>query len=313
VLLYPVFVALLLAAIGGGVERVAETRTYSMPGQLVDVGGHRLHISCTGSGGPTVVLEAGLGEPAVMMASRIQPAVAIGTTVCVYDRAGRGFSEPATEQQDGLTIATDLHTLLVRAHIPGPYVLAGHSSGGVYVKVFAARYPADVAGMVLIDSQPSDAIDKLPGFAGFYNGFRRASGLAPSLARLGALRLFYATAVAGLPPRPRAEERADWSTARHYRSLREEVLGLKAALTQSQELTSLGDKPLVVLTAAKDAQAGWLPLQDEMVGLSSNAVHRVARNATHTSLTEDESDASLSSQAILDVVAAVRSGTPLAQ
>lgn len=315
-ILYPVLAVLLLAAVGGGYETIREMldkSAYAMPGQLFDVGGNKLHISCTGSGSPTVILEAGLGEPAAMMSGWIQPGVASATTVCVYDRAGRGWSEPAESPQDGIAIATDLHTLLNRAQIDGPYVLAGHSSGGVYVQVFAARYPDQIAGVVLLDSQPADAFTDLPGYPGVYSAFRSATGLAPSVARVGLMRLLYQTAAKGLPPQAQAEERATWSTARHNRAMRDEVLGLKAALTQAQALESLGDKPLIVVTAAQDADEGWLPLQEAMVSLSTNGIQRLIQDATHTSLVEEQGDSEISIQAILDVVAAVRSGVPLSR
>jgi hypothetical protein len=112
-------------------------------------------------------------------------------------------------------------------------------------------------------------------------------------------------------PNDRHEERAFWSTASHNRSLRDEVVGLKAALTEAQALKSLGEKPLIVVTAAEDAQVGWLPLQDKLATLSTNSVHRVIQDATHISLTEDKGDSAISIQAILDVVTAVRSGVPL--
>src|SRR6185437_1217357 len=111
-------------AIGGGFETVREamdSAAHTMSGQLVSVGDHKLHINCTGAGSPTVILEAGLGEPAVMMAGWIQPAVAGTTRVCVYDRAGRGDSEAAPGPLDGLALAADLHVLLTNAHVPGPY------------------------------------------------------------------------------------------------------------------------------------------------------------------------------------------------
>lgn len=314
-IIYPVLALFLLAAVGGGYQTIRETQdegTYAMPGQLFDVGGHELHISCTGSGSPPVILEAGLGEPAVMMSGWLQPGVATTTRVCVYDRAGKGWSEPAESTRDGIAIATDLHTLLDRARIEGPYVLAGHSSGGVYVRVFAERYPDDVAGLVLLDSQPADAIANLPGYEGEYRfGLRRVIPLFPSLARLGVMRLIYSSASPGLPPEARAQERAFWATARHNRSMRDEVIGLEAALTQAQALTSLGDKPLIVLTAVEDAHEGWLPLQEEMVGLSTNSVQRVVQDATHGSLIEERADSAISIQAILDVVEAVRSGAEL--
>ena len=313
-ILYPVFAVSLLAAVGGGYETVREAQdkdAFAMPGQLIDVGGHKLHISCTGSGSPTVILEAGLGEPGVMMSGWIQPGVATTTQVCVYDRAGKGWSEPAETPKDGLAIATDLHMLLSRARVDGPYVLVGHSSGGVYVQVYAARYPEQVAGMVLLDSQPPDALANLPGYDSDYDALRRAAGVFPSVARLGVMRLIYSSAVTGLPPEARAEERAFWSTASHNRSLRDEVVGLKATLTEAQTLKGLGEKPLIVVTAAEDAQVGWLPLQDKLATLSTNSVHRVIQDATHTSLTEEEGDSAISIQAILDVVDAVRSGVSL--
>lgn len=311
---YPVAAVMALAAVGAGYQTVSEATDFAPsrgPGRLVSVGDHSLWISCIGSGSPTVVLEPGLGEPGVMMAGWVQPAVAATTRVCVYDRAGRGHSTAAPGAQDGLTIAGDLHRLLANAHETGPYVLVGHSSGGAYVKVFAHQYPGEVAGMVLLDSQPNDAMTRLPGYATFYRVLHRATGIAPSIARLGAARLFSTTAVADLPPAARAEERADWSTAAHYRSLRDEVAGLPRALRQAGALTTLDGKPLVVVTAAKDAMAGWMPLQDEMLALSTNSVHRVVAEATHASLTEDGREATVSARAVADVVAAVRSGAPL--
>jgi hypothetical protein len=190
VILYPVFLLLFLASVGGAYETVSETSAMAMPGQLIDVGGFKLHISCTGSGSPTVILEPGLGEPGVMMAGWIQPAVATSTKVCIYDPAGKGFSDPAPTPRDAIANAADLHTLLARAHVDGPYVLAGHSSGAPYIKVYASRCPDQVAGMVLLDAQPSDAFAKLPGFPSFYTGLRKGTGLLPSVARLGAMRLF---------------------------------------------------------------------------------------------------------------------------
>jgi hypothetical protein len=104
-----------------------------MPGQLVDVGGHRLHLYCTGSGSPTVVLEPGLGGASSDL-GWVALAVARDSTAYVYDRAGRGWSDAADSPQDAAQIAADLHMLLDRADVPGPYVLAGDSFGGLYVQ-----------------------------------------------------------------------------------------------------------------------------------------------------------------------------------
>src|SRR6202171_4059698 len=190
--LYPLFVALVLAGLGGSYETIQEQvdrSTTAMPGHLVDVGGHRLYVHCTGSGSPTVVLVSGLAETSVYWGGWIAPAIAQNTTVCAYDRAGQGWSDPPASPQDGAAVATDLHTLLDHAQIPGPYVIVGPSTGGVYARIFAASYPDQVAGMVLLDSQPNEALTGLPDFPSQYSVLRRATAFFPSLARLGVFRL----------------------------------------------------------------------------------------------------------------------------
>ena len=312
--LYPLFAGLVVAGVGGGYETVQEQIDRSasaMPGQMVDVGGHRLYMHCTGSGSPTVVLVSGLAETSVYWGGWIAPAVARNTTVCAYDRAGQGWSDPPASPQDGVAVVTDLHTLLDRAQIPGPYVLVGHSTGGAYIRVFAARYPDQVAGMVFLDSQPNEAFTGLPDFPSQYSTIRRASALFPSLARLGAFRLANQFAPDPLPIPTRDEERAVISTANLNRIQRDEFAELPMTLTEAAALTTLGDRPLIVVTAVKGAQAGWLPLQDRMTGLSSNSAHRVLADTDHPGLIHDGVGAAQASQAILDVVASVRSGTPL--
>src|SRR3954454_14683779 len=177
-LVVPVIAILLLVAVGGAIATVnAATRPTAQagPGQLIDVGGHRLYIECTGSGSPTVVLQAGLGASSSSWAS-IAPNVAASTRVCAYDRAGHGRSEEAAGPQDGIALATDLHTLLDRAGENGPYVMVAHSSGGPYVRVFATQYPDEIAGMVLLDAQPAEAFTALPDYPSFYYPYRFATG-----------------------------------------------------------------------------------------------------------------------------------------
>ena len=144
--------------------------------------------------------------------------------------------------------------------------------------------------------------------ASMFGGF---TALFPSVSRLGVGRLAYPSAASGLPPDVWAEARALLSTPGHNRGYRDDAIGLEAALTQAQALTSLDDKPLIVVTAVEDAHAGWLPLQEEMVGLSTNSVQRVIQDASHASLIEDEGDSANAIDAILDVVAAVRAGGSL--
>ena len=310
-LVYPVFAALMLCAFGGAYETYRETTDradYPMPGRLIDVGSHSLHINCTGTGSPTVVLEPGLGEPSTAMAW-IAADVATATRVCVYDRAGRGWSESAPAPQDGVQTATDLHTLLERAGEPGPYVLAGHSAGGIYVLNFAHLYPQQVAGVVLLDSMHPEQYTKIASWPAFYEMFRRVSAVLPSLSRFGVARAYNQTAYSDLPELARDEERAFLSTPRHNRSVRDEFSELRTAMTQAKSLTSLGDRPLIVVTAKKDAAEGWMAAQDELAELSTNSAHRIFAGATHATLTENEATAAQSSQAVLDVVNAVRTGT----
>ena len=142
------------------------------------MGDHRLYLSCTGSGEPTVILEPGLGGTSAAW-GWIAPTVAAHTRVCVYDRAGRGRSEPSPTPQDGDQIATDLHTLLERADITGPLVMVGHSLGGLYVLDYTARYPQQVAGMVLLDATPPTAFTALPDYPGIYDMLTTADRVVP--------------------------------------------------------------------------------------------------------------------------------------
>jgi pimeloyl-ACP methyl ester carboxylesterase len=310
-LVYPVCGALFLSAVGGLYETYRETTdSYAMPGHLIDVGGHNLHLNCTGTGSPTVVLEPGLGEPSTAMAW-IAPDVAAATRVCVYDRAGRGWSQSAGAPQDGVQVATDLHTLLDRAGEQGPYVLAGHSAGGLYVLNFAQLFPDQVAGVALLDSMSPQQYTAIDGWPQFYEMFRRASAVLPSLSRFGVGRVLYSTAYGGLPADARDEARAFWATPRHARSVRDEFSRIRTTMTEAQALTTLGDRPLIVLTAEKDAQGGWMAAQDKLAALSTNSVHRKLANADHDMLTSQQATAAQSAQAIRDVVNAVRTGTPL--
>jgi pimeloyl-ACP methyl ester carboxylesterase len=310
-LVYPVLAVLALVAVGGAVETVLETSdsTTAPSADMYDVGGHRLYLHCQGTGAPTVVLSNGLFEHAAAWAW-VQQAVSADTRVCVYDRAGEGFSDTASAPQDGRTLAADLHTLLARAHIPGPYVLAGHSVGGAYALVYAARYPDQVAGVALIDSATPYQFE-LPGYSRDYAlMLRRGSGLLPTLARFGVARLAFGPGFAGLPPAARDQERAFTSSARDFRGARDEISQFPTAFRQAQQLTSLGDTPLYVLTAGQGQQTGWAAAQDDLATLSTNVTHTVT-DASHAVLLEDHTASAATSDAIRAVVNAVRTGTAL--
>jgi pimeloyl-ACP methyl ester carboxylesterase len=241
----------------------------------------------------------------------IAPDVAATTRVCVYDRAGRGWSESAGTPQDGVEVATDLHTLLDRAGEQGPYVLAGHSAGGLYVLNFARLYPDQVAGVVLLDSMSPQQYTAIDGWSTFYEMFRRASAVLPSLSRFGLGHAVYGSAYGDLPALARDEQRAFWATPRHARSVRDEFSQIRTSMTEAQSLTTLGDRPLVVLTAEKDAQGGWMAAQNELAALSSDTTHRLLPNADHDALVAQQATAAESSQAVRDVVNAVRTGSSI--
>ena len=131
-----------------------------------------------------MILFNGLGEFSGSW-SRVVDQVGDETRVCAYDRAGQGWSEDVDEPQDGVTAAADLHGLLAAAGVDGPYVLAGHSTGGAYALTYASQYPGDVAGMVLLDSSSPRQFTAMPDYPFQYALMRRGLALSPTLARIG--------------------------------------------------------------------------------------------------------------------------------
>lgn len=299
ILVYPVIALLILVSLGSGFETVSQAMmagAQPAQGQLIDVGGHRLYLDCTGSGSPTVVLEPGAGLKASDL-EFIAPAVARETRVCVYDRAGRGRSDPAKTSQDGAQPAIDLHTLLQRANEPGPYVLAGHSFGGLYALTFAALYPDDVAGLVLVDStapasHPEPATTQ-SARSEMDDTNSRLSALGAAAANLGIGRVIGVDRPSQL-----------WGTIYEY-------LHAGSFAQEAAALKDLDGKPLFVLTAGSGNQPGWDAKQDALAALSTNSVHRVIDGATHQSLILDQEDAAATTQGILEVVSVLRTGNPL--
>jgi pimeloyl-ACP methyl ester carboxylesterase len=320
---------LALAVIGAIYQAVAtqiDQRTYSAPGEMVNVNGHLMHINCVGRGSPTVILESGLGNMSADWAN-IQPEVAKTTRVCSYDRAGTGWSEPGPTPRDPKQIAHELHTLLGKAGIDGPYVLVGQSFGGLYVRMYADLYPKEIAGMVLVDSSHPDMWTRMPPEV--------AAALRPPawqmramafLARLGVTRLSGGDmSECGLPVRQCKEEQAYFATAQYLVTKRQEMYAPERD-AQVRATGDLGDKPLVVLTAgdhSRDFAAGvslaartrfehtWYTLQSELAALSTDSNHRVVEGAGHSTLQTDREDAQETIAALVRVVKAVRSDEPL--
>jgi pimeloyl-ACP methyl ester carboxylesterase len=315
VVLYPVVAAIIVCSIGGAfatVTRAEQSSTYPAPGRLYDVGGHRLHLDCVGSGSPTVVIENGLGGMSALW-SRITGEVGRTTRVCTYDRAGQGWSDDVGRPQDGHAVAADLHTLLQRAGEAGPYVLVGHSAGGVYTMIYAAQYPDDVAGVVLLDSMTPNQFTALPDYPSQYSMMRRGVALLPSVARLGIARVLPSSAWSSLPEPAASQVAAFSSDPRQFRSMRDELSEYHTVMHQAQALTTLGNKPLVVVTASESLRKtkGWSDEQNRLAELSTDSQHRVV-DSTHEGVVDDAHSYETSVQAIDDVARAVRSGRPLA-
>ena len=306
-----VLVFLAAASVGATTENVTLVRehgAYPAPGQTYEVAGHRLHLDCRGQGGPTVVLFNGLGEFSGSWA-RITDEVGTTTRVCAYDRPGQGWSEEAGSPQDGVTAAQDLHLLLAAAGEEAPYVLVGHSTGGTYALNYAARYPEQVAGMVLLDSSSPDQFTVVTKYAGQYPLMRRGLALFPTVARLGVNR---ALATSGLPGDAGQVARVMTTAPRAFRNGRDEVTMIPEVFEQAQALTTLQDRPLVVLTASENlTNPGWIAAQDKLATLSTDHLHRTV-DATHEGLLEDEPGATESVLAITEVLSAVRTGSLLA-
>ncbi|HEU4911673.1 MAG TPA: alpha/beta fold hydrolase [Actinomycetes bacterium] len=311
-LLNPVLVVLVLFALGGAYETIGRSTApaVAMRGQLVDVGPYRLHLECTGSRGPTVILEPGGGGSAASM-GLIAPAVARDSRVCVYDRAGRGWSDPAASPPDGVQIATDLHRLLTRAQVPGPYVLAGHSFGGLYVRTYAAMYPDEVAGLVLIDSTGAKNATVSPQRAGSYSVVKHLSALAAATSRLGVGRLIAATDFSELPPKYRDDARATAATAKEMAGFVDEFAVANRSEAEASMLRTFDAKPLIVLTAELGNAKGWMDAQNATVTLSTNSLHRIETGAKHADFVGDPVHAAAVTRAVHDVVVSVRTGQPL--
>jgi pimeloyl-ACP methyl ester carboxylesterase len=312
--LLAVIAGLLLLGLVGAVSQSVATsrdrRAYAPPGEMIKVAGHRLHLHCTGHGSPTVILEAGnLGMSAHWV--RIQQEVARVTRVCSYDRAGMGWSDAAPGSHDARQISTQLHSLLTGAGETGPYVLVGHSYGGLYALNYAGQYPAEVAGLVLLDSSHPDQFTRTPEGQAMFRRTSRMGAVLPWLARLGILRLtHFLPAHPDLPPQQRAEVAAFNSSTSQVATSAKEFRATPATCTQASATRSLGSKPLAVITAS-DQPPDWIRMQKELAGLSSNSTHRITAGTTHASLLFSERGATLSSAAITQVIMSVRAGQPL--
>lgn len=273
----------LAGAIYESAAEAADVRAYPPPGQMVDVGGYRLHINCMGSGSPTVVIDAGWGDWSAKW-SWVQPEVARTTRVCTYDRAGMGYSEAGPLPRNARQFAQELHTLLHQANIPGPYVLVGHSLGGLPVRVFVHDYATEVDGVVLIESMSpaqfsQSPTDTKPQTTSQSSGF----SIPFVLARIGLVRLFAGPLgfKPALPPEVQQAFTAFSVTPRSIQAWADEGAAMPESGAQARVVTTFGDLPLIVLSRGLDQQPDWQAMQAELLQLSSNSQQLIADKSDH--------------------------------
>ena len=254
------------------IAEAADARAYPPPGQLVDIGGYRLHINCTGTGSPTVVIDSGLGDWSTGWGF-VQQEVAKKTRVCTYDRAGWGWSDAGPLPRDAAQFAKELHSLLQNASIPGPYVLVGHSLGGLGVRVFVHDYASEIAGVVLIDSMtPRQFNQSQITTQSQTDAQSQPFSISALLARFGIVRLL--ARPLGIMPSGTPDERAYFSRmvrTQSAQTLTDESQGMPAAGAEASAVKTFGDLPLIVLTAKLNKIPGWQEWQAELMQLSSNS------------------------------------------
>ena len=273
-------IAVALAAAVSGAPVVA-SETESPPGTLVGVGLHRLHIHCTGRGSPTVVFESGLGGTSLDWV-RVQPEVSRLTRACSYDRAGYGWSERGPEPRHADRIARELARLLVRANVPPPYLLVGHSFGGLAIRLFAARQERRaVAGLVLVDATHEHQFQRLESA-----GVRMP--MAPTGRRFVIANHWLVASALPDSLKPLAQRLA--LARKAIRTLYGELGSLRRSARQVGSIRRAPDAPVIVLARSPRRDTGdghnrldgtWLDLQRELAGTMTNGSFQVVRGSGH--------------------------------
>lgn len=272
------------------------------PGRLVDVGGHRLHIWCTGGGTPPVILESGLGGSTAGWGF-VQPEVAKFTAVCSYDRAGMGYSDPGPTPRTARRIAGELDALLDRSGLRSPVILVGASVGGFIVRILASERSERVAGLVLVDASHEDQPHEIP----------RVARFVPLLSSLGMLRLLdvsFGLRTASLAPSVRAFADATRFRSAGHRAAADEIMHIHESASEVRASRRTLTVPLIVVSGALGADAEWQKLQRDQVRLSEGGCQIVADQSGHVVGVDQPK---VVADAIRSVVEAVRNGSSAAR
>jgi pimeloyl-ACP methyl ester carboxylesterase len=268
-LLALVVLAAIIGASYQAIENSADARRFPQQGKSVSLGpafgNLSLNLDCRGQGGPTVILDSGLGVPAVGWNS-VETETAKFTHVCSYDRAGYAWSDATSASRTSAEIVKELHALLAAANEKGPFVLVGHSFGGYNVRVYNGQYPSDVVGMVLVDASHEDQLSRMPpAFQAYMKNeeasLKRQMVLAPLLIRFGVARFSQRKVETGPGvSKEFAEELRYLQLQTKFMEATGAELGSFAeSANEVRASGNLGDKPLVVLTAGKDSDMSQLP------------------------------------------------------
>ena len=226
---------------------------YPPPGKLIDIGGYRLHFNTSGQGDIAVICDAGLSGTSLGW-SLVQTEASKFARVCSYDRAGYSWSDPSPLERTSTNIAKELYTLLKKAHIPGPYILVGHSFGGANMLLFADLYPQETLGVILVDSVHEDMLQEMPSPPhGFFDhpkvqwflsfiGYKRLKGPSEEIKTM-----FYP-----LPTEVQAAYLAQMSKTRYTETVNQEMDGLNESLSQLSEKKIRLQGPLTVITEGEN-------------------------------------------------------------
>ena len=260
---------------GAAFERVSRERAlkqYPAPGQMIDIGGRRIQMDCRGTGFPTVVFESGLDINGSLSWTTVHDSIARSTRACAYSRAGIMWSDPSGRSFDSDRAAIDLHAALLASGEGGPWVMVGHSLGGPYIAAFTARYPDEVAGLVMVDCAHPDQFARYAEVAG------RSIQPSPSEARL-ATRLAWTGLVRLLPLNVEGAVGAFLPLS--VEGVAGETAAVTATLDRAGRQKALGDRPLVVLSAGRGAS----PEELKLMKITPEQGARVA--AVHQELMRD--------------------------
>lgn len=296
---------LLIALVAGGsayewMGRRAARREHPPRGTLLDIGGRRLQLDCRGTGSPTVVLESGLDTFGALSWGLVHDSLAATTRTCAYSRAGVVWSDPRGDALTGSGVAADLHAALQAGGEQAPFVMVGHSLGGPLILTYTGRYPGQVAGLVMVDASHPDQLVRL---APFMPGGAMPSmtplKVASALSWTGLVRLATRGAE-GQKAQPEGDRRAvNAYTATSLGAALRELDALARVLDEAKQFQSLGDRPLVVLTAMKPATAderaamgvseaqavgmkqAWHALHVEQATWSTRSRHQLVEDASH--------------------------------